>query len=752
MSAKMTRAEFLRVSLLGVAGAAAAGVLPAGAARRLSAFGGQGEAESFHPAWSSSMAPDFSPRLSAHTRALAAEGLSGKWGRELSGFSGDVSGILASGEGVQTKYGRIAVKVAQTAPLKLLPGELLVGFATFEEASRALVPGLGTPGINHTTFGFERALRLGYKGLKEEVLQRQRAGGLDAEGEDLLQGMLLCIEAAGIWNERYVKALKEALPKAAPQEAAVIARNTGILEWTPYNPPRDFREALQCLWSMWEFHRLLGNWSGLGRVDKILGPYLKKDLSEGKITLEEAREELAHFWIKGTGWVTGLPTNSGDAQFYQNVVLAGIDSSGREVANEVTYLILDVVEELHISDFPIAVRINASTPEKLLRRVAQVQRLGGGIVSLYNEDVVIEALAKFGYPLAEAREFTNDGCWEPIIPGKTAFTYSPKDMVAVMNLALGTDSSGEVPDYKTFDALYAAFLAALRADVEAVQLELDSACTAPWLPCALASLFTEGCVERGRCYENRGPKYSVRGIHYGGLADVANSLLVIKKLVYQERFLSLAEFVGILRSNWEGKEALRQLIRTRFVFFGNDDAEADAMAARVFDDYAALVNEVKERKGILRHCTLSTFGREVDWKDMRAATAQGSRRGDILATNCSPTPGTDKKGPTAAMNSYCKLDFSKMPDGATLELKILPQSVKGEAGLKALMALAKTFRRQGGYYVHIDVVDSAVLIDAQLHPEKYPNLPVRVSGWSARFTTLSKDWQDMIIQRTQQLA
>jgi Pyruvate-formate lyase len=225
----------------------------------------------------------------------------------------------------------------------------------------------------------------------------------------------------------------------------------------------------------------------------------------------------------------------------------------------------------------------------------------------------------------------------------------------------------------------------------------------------------------------------------------------MKKLVYDEKYIPLKEYIDILKGNWDNNEDLRQLVRNRITYYGNDDDEADAMMQRVFNDYTSIVNEVKFRNGVYRPCGISTFGREIDWRMQRAATAEGSRRGDILATNCSPTPGSDKKGPTSVINSYCKLDFSKSPNGATLELKILPASVKGDNGIKALMGLAKSFCHKNGFYMHIDVVDSAMLIDAQKHPGNYRNLPVRVAGWSARFTTLSKDWQDMVIQRTQQI-
>ena len=521
------------------------------------------------------------------------------------------------------------------------------------------------------------------------------------------------------------------------------------LENVPENPPRNFREAVQSLWSLYAFHRLMGNWSGIGRFDQMLWPYLEADLQKGKITLDEARELIAHFWIKGTEWI-GEFNGSGDAQFYQNIILGGIDKDGNEVTNPITYLVLDVVEELHISDYPIAVRIGDHTPEKLFRRIAEVQRFGGGIVSMYNENTVIDGLVQFGYPLEEAREFTNDGCWEAIIPGKTAFIYSPCDMMQPLFRALNLDK--DVPlEADDFETVYGRFTAELGREIDNLQKALDGSWNDPNNPNPLVSMFVEGCIEKGRGYYERGPKYTVNGIHYGGVSDTANSLLVLKKLVFEENYIGLNHFVNILRHNWEGNEGLRRLVQNRFTFYGNDHAEADDMMKRVFDDYTSIVGRVKERNGLKRPCGISTFGREIDWRMARRATPEGSRVGDILATNCSPTPGSDRKGPTAVLNSYCKLDFTRCPNGATVELKVLPDSVKDENGIAALVALAKTFREKGGFYMHIDVVDSATLIDAQMHPEKYPNLPVRVAGWSARFTTLCKEWQDMVIQRTQQI-
>ena len=742
----ISRSAFLKRSTLGL-GALFAGVNVKAGTSNAGAIEGK---EPFSLQWNSSFHPDRPSRLSAITHRLAEIGLSGEHGRALVQVSDwpfpeweseSLSGSM--------KYAAGAMRIAQNAPLRILQGELIVGSATVAEATWHMIPLLKIPSVSHTTLGFNKVLHTGYKGIRNEINERLNRGGLDEHGVDLLHSMLKTLDAAKVWQERNIALLKEMKAKVPRKERAFYQTIIDTLQHVPENEPRSFREAVQSLWSMYAFLRLMGNWSGIGRMDQMLWPYLEKDLNKGVLTLDDAREIIAHFWIKGTEWI-GVPNSTGDAQFYQNVILGGIDKNGNEVTNPVTYLILDVVEELHISDFPIAVRIGEKTPEKLYRRVAELQRYGGGIVAVYNEDVAIESMVKFGYPLEEAREFTNDGCWEILVPGKTSFIYTPSDMMPALFRALHLDSA-EPLAYADFDSLYAAFVEELKRDINRVQDNMNNHSKDAFNTTPLVSMFVEGCIEKGLGYNERGPEYTVNGVHYGGVTDTANSLLVLKNLVFNEGYLSLNDFADILRANWEGHEGLRRLIGKRFEFYGNDNAESDAMMVKVFNDYTEIVGQIKEREGVRRPCGISTFGREIDWRMMRKATPQGSRVGDMLATNCSPTPGTDLKGPTAVLNSYCKMDFTRCSCGATVELKVLPDSVKGENGIAALVALSKTFRQQKGFYMHIDVVDTAKLIDAQMHPEKYPNLPVRVAGWSARFTTLCKQWQDMVIQRTQQV-
>lgn len=689
-------------------------------------------------------------RLSDATHELARRGLSGDLGREIGSLGLKVDeAVDTKGMSADMRVAQAIKLIAERAPVRIQPLEPIVGSATLREAALHSVPACDLSSVSHTTLGFDRVLKLGYKGLRKQIDERLARGDLDAKGVDLLQAMRLCLDAANAWHGRYMARLRELVEKSSGDERATYEFALKNLANVPENPPASFAEAVQGLWFMYAFQRLCGQWSGVGRIDEMLGGYLKQDLEHGKITLDDARELVAHFWIKGTEWCGIAPIGSGDAQYYQNIVLAGVDWEGHEVANEVTYLVLEVVEELHISDFPIAVRLNRKTPEKLLRKIAEVQRHGGGIVACYNEEVVIEALTEFGYPLTEARKFANDGCWEALIPGKTTFIYQPFDVLPHLQRALGLDGDKNT-DYADFESLYAAFSGHLHATLDDHNRGADGYATNAH-PAPLVSLFVDDCIERGRGYYDRGARYSVLAAHAGGIADAANSLLVIKKLVYDEKRLTLSELVDIMRSNWQGQANLRKLVQNRVPKYGNDDAEADAMAKRVFDDFTDYAAKVKDRNGVLRPAGISTFGRELEWRPGRKATAAGNLQGDILATNFSPSPGTDTEGPTAVLKSYCKMDFIKLPSMGTVELKVLPASVRGETGIKALMALMRTFVKLGGCFVHVDVVDTAMLLDAQRHPEKYPNLSVRVAGWSARFATLNKDWQDMVIGRTQQV-
>ncbi len=690
-------------------------------------------------------------RLAPATRRLAARALAGEFGRAMGDAGFALTPEETQGLSPDRLYALAARRIAERAPVRVLAAERIVGAATLLEAARHQMPLTAFGSTSHTTPGFDAALKSGYRGIRAQIRKRLAQGDLDGKGRDLLEAMETCLDAARLWQDRNAAATEQlARETTDPEQQADLTERARILRKVPDQPPANFREALQALWSMFAFQRLCGNWPGIGRIDLMLGGFLQRDLAAGRLTRDEARDLLAHFWIKGCEWIGNSAVwGSGDAQYYQNIVLAGVDETGADVLNDVTWLVLDVVEELHISDFPIAVRVNHRTPEALLRRIAEVQRRGGGIVAIYNEEIILPALERFGYAPEEARGFANDGCWEILIPGRTAFSYVPFDTLQILQGALGLGGGGDDRDFASFAALYTAFRTGLASHLEDMHRQIDHA----WLagpPAPLLSLLVDGCIERGRGYHDRGARYNVKAPHAGGLPDTTNSLYVIKKAVFDDGLTSWPELARALRDDWQGHEELRRAIQGRYELYGNDRPEADAMFRRVYDDYTALASQVRERHGILRPPGISTFGREIEWRGKRLATAFGRRAGDVLATNLAPTPGSDRRGPTAVIKSFCSVDFTKLPNGVPLELKILPDTLRGETGIHALVSLMRAFVELGGVFLHIDVVDSELLRAAQQEPEKYPNLAVRISGWSARFATLDRVWQDMIISRTQQ--
>lgn len=696
-------------------------------------------------------------RLSESTHRLAEQALDGTWGRALVDAPLALDASECAGLSPDMQYALGVRRIAAEAPLRIVEGELLAGSATLALAPRHRFPlyldgEARFDGTSHLTPGFDHVLKVGYRGVRAEIEERLAVGNLDEAGADFLRALQGCLEGAAIWHARYLEALDARLAESSgtvQRNYSAVRANLGNV---PENPSTTFAEAVQALWFLFAFQRLCGNWPGIGRIDEMLGPYLRRDLDAGRITLDAARELLAHFWIKGCEWIGAQPGfgGSGDAQHYQNIVLAGIDVDGREVTCEVTYLVLDVVEELRVSDFPIAVRISSRTPPQLLRRIAEVQRLGGGIVAVYNEDLVIESLTGFGYDPREARRFANDGCWEVQIPGETCFLYHPFDMLRLLQEVLGVPEDGEPPDFTDFDALYSAFHRRLADEIAGIHERADRfALAGP--PAPLVSLLERDCIAKARGYWNRGARYTVYAPHAGGVPDTANSLLAIKTIVYEQRAVSLPVMVRRLRENWAGHEEMRLRLRARHSWYGNDDWEADGMVRRVFDDYLALVGQVPSRCGVLRPPGVSTFGREIGWRSQRGATADGHLAEEILATNLSPSPGTDTRGPTAVIRSHCALDLRRLPNGTALELFMMPDTLQGEAGTTALVGLLRTFVELGGFFLHIDAVSPETLREAQQHPERHRRLAVRVSGWSARFVTLDSDWQEMIIHRTRQV-
>lgn len=679
-------------------------------------------------------------RLREKTRRFAYDSLNGKYGLELQ-KSDHLTLRREETQGLTRYqlYDLLVSRIAREAPVRVIPGEMLAGSATLKAASRHIMPVLYEDGervmdsVSHTTPGFDRVLREGIDRYEARIHARQAKPCTEDEAA-FLASLLNVIEAMRVWHGRYMAAIED----EAEREA---------LKDVPFRPARTFREGLQSLWFTFAFCRLMGYWPGIGKVDRMLEGLYQADLARGTITEDEARELLAHFFIKGCEWVTLEVCGSGDGQHYQNIVLAGQDAQGRETAGTVTRLILEIVEELPIGDFPIAVRMRPDSPQWLMELVAKVMRHGSGVCSVYNETLVMRSLEEYHYSHEEAVEFANDGCWEVQIPGKTRFGYMPMDAYILLQRDVLHLFDSESVNYPDFGSLLEAYFAAMGRDMERFHAIADGQITDE-RPASVFALLEDGCIEKARDYFNGGPVYNVLSPHYGGLPDVANALLAIRRIVYEEKQMTLGALIAILRDNWEGQEPLRCRIAALDGYFGNDAPDADALCKVLVQRFIDLARAVHMRKGILRPPGISTFGRQIEWKDTRGAHAQGKKHGEILSGNLNPAPGTDRESATAIIRSHCSVDLSRLTCGTALDIKLEPSCARGEEGLAGIQALIRGFLALGGFFMQIDVIDNTELKDAQQHPEKYPTLAVRISGWSARFVTLDENWQRMIIERT----
>ncbi len=692
-------------------------------------------------------------RLCEATRRFAMESLQGKYGTQTALYPFVHVDCVENWDGLNDheKYTATLDVLVRECPLRICEGERVCGAATLGAGIRHQYPvarggQVIYPSVSHLTVDFGILVREGIYGMRSRI-ESIDISAFDEAATHRHNALLCTLDAMEVWHRRYLDATRDAYPHLYK-----------TLSRVPLYPAESFTEAVQSLWFGFAFLRLGGNWPGIGCIDRLLGPYLDRDLAAGKITMEEAREVLASMFIKGCEWIEqDTPRGSGDAQHYQNIVLGGTDASGCDVTNTVSYLCLEIVEELGISDFPISVRLHDNTPKDFLRLLACVMRHGGGVVAVYNEKTVFAALRAQGYPEHEIYDFANDGCWEVQIPGKTYFSYIPMDFLHVLLQDVLHVAEGELLDYPDMDSIREAYFERMKQviahtctgllDGFAPAWREGSDAFRPGMPTPMIDLFEHGCAESGRGYLEGGTPYRVISPHMGGVGDVANALCAIEQLCFIEKKLSVTQLCEILRNDWQGQEQLALYAKHKLPHYGNGDPVADAHYAWAVAAFAKACEPFAKGYPLAFPPGISTFGRQIEWIAHRTAVPHGYRRGEILAGNTSPTPGTDTAGATATVRSYCAADLSRMTTGAALDIKMYPGTLEGENGLCALEGLMQGFCVLGGYFMQVDVPDVQTLLDAREHPENYKTLSVRVSGWNARFVTLDDAWQRMVLER-----
>ncbi len=687
--------------------------------------------------------------------------------------------------------------VRQHLPVKILDGELIVGsyFNTAlsrthtrsearkwrrhvdrwrRKAERLNRLGVGNCGAvpGHLIPDYPKVLRLGFRGIATELEEMQRAEE-DRQRRDFLRALLVCCRAASELSLRYADEadrLAGAEPDAGRQaELREIAR---ICRRVPWEPAETLHEALQALWFAHMLVMVAESYPGPGlshgRIDQYLLPYYEGDLAAGRLDREQARELLQCYWIKHNyayDYQGRVGPNQGiNSGFGQLITLGGIGPDGEDASNELTWLMLDVIEDMNLLEPKPNVRLHEKTPEELLRRVAGlIARAQGSPFLLNFDEAAMRGLAWQGLPADRLWDYAPVGCLENTLQGcdRSGTVDVNLNIAKAVELALndGRDMlSGErvgprTGDPRAFDG-FPAFLAAFKRQLAAlldaiIHANNDAdAARAGFEPTPYLSVLVDGCAESGRDVTAGGARHNYITVEGIALATAVDSLAAVKQLVYDERRLSMEDLLAALRANFDGHEELRQTLAHKAPKFGNDDPEVDGLAREVSRFWTeesfrrrSPATGRRYRGGYL------SWNYWVAYAPSTAATPDGRRRGSFLSNGVCPVVGCDGEGPTAVIKSVGNLGLETAPNGASHTLSLSPSLLRDEEHVTKLAGLLRAYGRVGGTALQVNVIDPDTLRAAQADPEAYRNLLVRVTGYNAYFVNLGREIQDEIIAR-----
>jgi formate C-acetyltransferase len=634
--------------------------------------------------------------------------------------------------------------------------------------------GVGNCGAvpGHLIPNYPRVLRQGFQVITAELEETQRVTK-DRRRHDLLRALLICCEAARDLAGRYADEadrLAEQEPDAQRQtELREIAR---ICRKVPWEPAETFHEALQALWFAHMLVMVAESYPGPGlspgRVDQYLYPYYQADLAAGRLDREQARELLRCCWLKHNyayDYQGRVGTNQGiNSGFGQLITLGGIGPDGEDASNDLTHLMLDVIEDMNLLEPKPNIRLHQKTPEDLLRRVAGlIARAQGSPFLLNFDEAAIRGLEWQGLPADQLWDYAPVGCLENTLQGcdRSGTVDVNLNIAKAVELALndGRDMltgrrlgprTGDPRSFKDFPAFLDAFKKQLRA-LLGLMIDCNNdadAARAGFEPTPYLSLLVDGCAESGRDVTQGGARHSYITVEGVALATAVDSLAAVKRLVYDERRVSMDDLLAALRANFEGHEELRQTLAQKAPKFGNDDPEVDDLAREVSRSWT---------EDAFRRCSPATGRRYrggylswnywVAYAPSTAATPDGRRRGTFLSNGVCPVTGCDREGPTAVIKSVGRLGLETAPNGASHTLSLSPSLLRDEEHVAKLAALLRAYGRVGGTALQVNVVDADTLRAAQADPESYRNLLVRVTGYNAYFVMLGREVQDELISR-----
>jgi len=616
--------------------------------------------------------------------------------------------------------------------------------------------------------------RQGLLDFKAEIESARAALDATPPRRDQLIAMGIAADAMILFAARHAaRAREQAAAERDPARRRELARIAEVCERVPAHAPRDFWEALQTYW----FYHLgviteLNGWDAFspGHLDQHLEPFYRQGLAEGTLTRAEAKELLECFFIKFNNHpappkVGVTAAESGTYTDFANINLGGQRRDGTDGVSEVSHLLLEVIDEMHLVQPSQNVQIAARTPDRFLLEACRVIRKGYGFPSVFNSDAVVAELQRQGKSLEDAREGGTSGCVEAGAFGKEAYILTgylnlPKLLELALNDGLDPrtgcrlgPATGDPAGMAGFEDLFRAWETQLRHFVE-VKVRGNAIIErlyAERMPAPFLSIITDDCIQRGLDYNQGGARYNTSYIQGVGIGTLTDSLAAIRQLVFEERRLPLARLAGILREDFREQEVLRQWLRHKPPKWGNDDDRADALMRRGFEAFFRAVDGQPNTRGGRHHIDMLPTTCHVYFGSVCGATPDGRHAGVPLSEGISPVQGMDRLGPTAVLLSAGKMDHVRT-GGTLLNMKFIPQVLEGEEGLQKLSQLIRTYFRLGGHHIQFNVVSAAALREAQARPEEHRDLIVRVAGYSDYFCDLGRVLQDEIISRTEQSA
>ena len=664
----------------------------------------------------------------------------------------------------------------------LLPEEVRV----FMETGVFGMEGKLNAGDAHLAVNYERILKDGLRGYEKRV--KEYKATLDLTNPDNIDkycfynAVLIVLKAVRNFANRYSVLAKDLAEKEMNQKRKIeLLEISRICSKVPYEPAETFKEAVQSVWFIQLILQIESNGHSLsyGRFDQYMYPYYNRDIKNGTIKESEALELLTCLWIK-TLTINKVRSqahtlSSAGSPMYQNVTIAGQTTDKKDAVNDLSFLVLKSVAQTRLTQPNLTVRYHKNINKHFLDECVEVMRLGFGMPALNNDEIIIPSFMDWQVKEEDAYNYSAIGCVETAVPGKwgyrcTGMSYInfPRMLLCTMNNGVDLTSNkrftkgyGYFTEMESYEELLKAWDKTIREITRysvIVENVIDKASERD-VPDILCSALTDDCIARGKTIKEGGAVYDfISGLQVG-IANMADCLAAIKKLVYEEKKITRQELWDAILDDFSSpkNKKIQEMLIREAPKYGNDDDYVDQLIVEAYDSYIEEIEKYPNTRynrgpiGGIRYAGTSSISANVGQGMSTMATPDGRNAFEPLAEGCSPAHNSDKNGPTAVFKSVSKLRTNKITGGVLLNQKMTPQMLSTEENRQKLELLIKTFfNRLHGYHVQYNIVSKETLIDAQKHPEKHKDLIVRVAGYSAFFNVLSKKTQDDIIGRTEQ--